>query len=39
MQITYLTETSVLYENPGEKAKRKPLLLEQTVKNNPVPEI
>jgi hypothetical protein len=39
VKITYLAETSVLYENPREKAERQAWLLEQTGKNNPIPEI
>jgi hypothetical protein len=39
VKITYLAETSVLYENPREKAQRQAWLLEQTGKNNPIPKI
>ncbi len=39
VQITYLAETSVPYENPREKAQRQNWLLEQTGKNNPITEI
>jgi hypothetical protein len=39
VKITHLAETSGLYENLREKAELQTWLLEQTGKNNPIPEI